>query len=93
MTFCKAANADPIRDFVSWAGTQRAAAQLIGVDESTMSLILAGKRKFQPAHAVSIEAVTGGLFRCNDLMPGIDFVRDDLGAIVGWIVTPESEAA
>lgn len=79
-----------IKDFVTWAGTQRAAAELIGMDESTMSLILAGKRNFLPQHATAIETATSGVFRCEDLIPAVNFVRDDLGAVVGWVTPAEA---
>lgn len=53
MTFCKAtAQMASFLDFVTWAETQRRAAEMIGLSESMVSLILSGKRPLQPEHAI-----------------------------------------
>jgi len=73
-------------DFVTWAETQRRAAALIGLSESMVSLILNGKRKLLPEHAVRIERATGGLYRADDLCKGVVFTRDADGGVTGWQV-------
>ena len=73
-------------DFVTWAGTQRNAASLIGLSESMVSLILNGKRSLLPEHAVRIERATEGLYRADDLCKGVTFTRNAAGQVTGWQV-------
>ena len=73
------------QDFIARAGTQRAAAEQIGIDESTISLILAGKRSLLPHHAIAVDRATDGLFRAETLRPDTTFLRDPEGRITGWI--------
>lgn len=73
-------------DFVTWAESQRRAADLIDLSESMVSLILSGKRNLQPDHAIRIERVTGGLYRADELLPEMEFTRNDAGEVTGWNV-------
>jgi DNA-binding transcriptional regulator YdaS (Cro superfamily) len=77
-------------DFVTWAETQRKAAEMMGLSESMVSLILNGKRPLQPDHAIRAERASGGLYRADDLLPGTDFIRDERGEVVGWQVKANS---
>lgn len=85
MTFRKVNDMDALADFIAHAGTQRAAAELVGIDESTISLILAGKRALLPRHAIAIDKATGGLFRAEALKPDTTFIRDADGRVTGWV--------
>jgi DNA-binding transcriptional regulator YdaS (Cro superfamily) len=71
-------------DFVTWAETQRRAAELIGLSESMVSLILNGKRPLLPDHAIRAERASNGLFRADDLLPEAQFTRDDSGEVTGY---------
>lgn len=73
-------------DFVAWAKTQRAAADFLGLSESMVSLIYKGHRPLQPEHAIRAERASNGLFRCDDLLPGVTFVRSAGG--IGWVEHP-----
>jgi DNA-binding transcriptional regulator YdaS (Cro superfamily) len=73
-------------DFVSWATTQRRAAELLGLSESMLSLIATGKRSLQPDHAIRAEQVSGGFFRADDLLPDTEFARNEKGEVIGWHV-------
>jgi len=75
-----------IHSFVTWAETQRRAAEMLGLSESMVSLIVNGKRNLLPEHAISAERASGGLFRADDFLPDTDFVRDEQGVVVGWQV-------
>ena len=59
-----------VRQFVAWAGTQRKAAELLGLDESMVSLLVAGKRNVTPAVALKAEQVSAGQFRKEVLVWG-----------------------
>jgi DNA-binding transcriptional regulator YdaS (Cro superfamily) len=76
-------------DFVAWAGSQRAAAEILGLHESTVSLIVNGKRELQPEHARMAEAKSGGVFRCEMLLPSVDFIREG-GEVVAYRVSLEA---
>lgn len=65
-------------------GTQRKAAELMGLDESMVSLFLSGARPFLPRHAISVEECSEGLFRADALLPDVTFIRAD-GKIVGHV--------
>lgn len=73
-------------DFVTWAESQRRAADLIGMSESMVSLILSGKRPLRPEHVIRVERVSNGLFRADDLLPDVAFTRDDDGGVQGYEV-------
>lgn len=75
---------------MAWAGSQRQAAEYLGLHESTVSLLLRGNRKFLPRHAVRAEQVSGGLFRADDLLPDTEFARNEKGEVVGWHVKASS---
>jgi DNA-binding transcriptional regulator YdaS (Cro superfamily) len=74
------------RDFVAWAGSQRQAAELLGLSDSMVSLILNGKRPLKPQHAIRAEQVSGGFFRADDLLPDTVFTRNEAGEAIGWHV-------
>lgn len=76
-------------DFVTWADTQRRAAEMIGLSESMVSLILSGKRALLPEHAIRAERASEGLYRADDLLPNTEFVRDARGDVTGWHVRAE----
>jgi DNA-binding transcriptional regulator YdaS (Cro superfamily) len=76
-------------EFVAWAGSQRAAADLLGLHESTVSLIVNGKRELQPEHARAAELRSGGVFRCEMLLPQVDFIREQ-GQVVAYRVSLEA---
>lgn len=71
-------------DFVTWAETQRRAAELLGLSESMVSLILSGKRNLLPEHAIRAERASGGLYRADDLLPDVQFTRDESGEVTGY---------
>lgn len=71
-------------DFVTWAETQRRAAEMIGLSESMVSLILSGKRPLLPEHAIRAERASSGLYRADDLLPEAEFVRSEAGEVVGY---------
>lgn len=73
-------------DFVTWAETQRRAAEMIGLSESMVSLILSGKRPLQPEHAIRAERASKGLYLADDLCKGVTFTRDADGGVTGWQV-------
>lgn len=77
-------------DFVTWADTQRRAAELIGLSESMVSLILSGKRSLLPDHAIRAERASDGLYRADDLLPDVEFVRDEGGTVTGWHVRAQA---
>lgn len=72
------------QDFVAWVGTQRQAAEMIGLSESMVSLILNGKRPLLPEHAIRAERASEGLFRADDLLPEAQFTRDEQGEVTGY---------
>ncbi|MDE2467400.1 MAG: hypothetical protein KGL35_01290 [Bradyrhizobium sp.] len=57
-----------LEDFISWAGTARRAAALIGVDETRLSKIRRGRAKRWAHEALAIERATSGRFRAADLL-------------------------
>jgi DNA-binding transcriptional regulator YdaS (Cro superfamily) len=77
---------DTFEDFVAWAGTQKQAGDLIGVNASMVSLILSGKRTLQPEHAIKAERASGGLYRADDMLPTIEFVRNARGEVDSYCV-------
>ena len=52
-----------IQDFFKWAGSQRKAAELLGVSEATISRMATGKQPISPSIAERVERITDGLFR------------------------------
>lgn len=52
-----------ISDFCAWLKSQRRAAELLGVSETTVSRMVNGHQPVTPAIAEQIERVSGGLFR------------------------------
>jgi DNA-binding transcriptional regulator YdaS (Cro superfamily) len=73
-------------DFVTWAETQRHAADLLDLSESMVSLIVNGKRPLLPDHAIRAERASGGLYRADELLPDTDFIRTESGDVIGWQV-------
>ena len=57
-----------LQDFVEWAGTQRKAAQLAGLHDSTFSRVLAGRVALTVAVAKRIEQATDGRYLAADLL-------------------------
>jgi DNA-binding transcriptional regulator YdaS (Cro superfamily) len=87
LTFRKAQIAmTGFQDFIAWAGSQRQAAEALGLSDSTVSLIASGKRALLPQHVVRAEQVSGGLFRAEDLLPNTEFTRNEKGEVIGWQV-------
>jgi DNA-binding transcriptional regulator YdaS (Cro superfamily) len=86
MTQSKVSSPGTFSDFVAWATSQRLAGERIGLSDSMVSLILAGKRPLLPEYAIRAEQVSEGLFRADDLRSDIEFHRDDSGRVVGHIV-------
>lgn len=72
-------------DFVTWAGTQKRAAELLDVSESLVSRILSGERALLPEHAVAVERVTDSLYRADELLPDVTFTRSG-GSVIGYSV-------
>jgi len=62
MTYSKAPN-QTFLSFIEWAGDQRKAANHLGVDESTVSLIATGKRPVSKRVAQMAEKASLGKFR------------------------------
>jgi DNA-binding transcriptional regulator YdaS (Cro superfamily) len=73
-------------DFVEWAKPRSNAAALLGMSESQLSLLLNGKRNLLPEHVIRAEKASSGLFRCEEMLPSVEFVRDDAGEVVGHVV-------
>lgn len=78
-------------DFVSWAGTQKHAAALIGLSDSMVSLILKGDRALLPEHAIAAERASGQLFRADDMLPAIEFQRDASGEITSYCIRVDAQ--
>ena len=57
-----------LNDFVGWAGTQRKAAELAGLHESSFSRILSGRTALTVAVAKRIEQATDGRYLAADLL-------------------------
>lgn len=71
-------------DFVTWAETQRRAAEMLELSESMVSLILSGKRPLLPEHAIRAERASGGVFKADDMLPEVIFTRDERGDVTGY---------
>lgn len=78
-------------DFVGWAKSQRAAAEMIGLHESTVSLILKGDRNLLPDHAIAADRASKGLFRADDMIQDIEFIRDEAGVIVSYCIRVDAK--
>lgn len=59
---------ETIKDFCKWAGSQRKAAQFLGLKEPHMSQIVNGKAPLTRELCERCETVSGGLFRKESLM-------------------------
>lgn len=81
---------DAFEDFVSWAGTQAKAGKLVGLSASMVSLILSGERTLQPEHAIAAERTSGGLYRADEMLPAVEFVRDADDQIVSYCIRVEA---
>jgi DNA-binding transcriptional regulator YdaS (Cro superfamily) len=55
-------------DFVAWAGSQRKAADLIGISRFRVCRILRGQMDLRPSEAARAEEASGGLFHRADLI-------------------------
>jgi DNA-binding transcriptional regulator YdaS (Cro superfamily) len=80
------------QNFVAWAETQRRAAEMIGLSESMVSLILSGKRNLLPEHAMRAERASGGLYRADRLLPDTDFIRNEADEVIAWQVRPRLDS-
>lgn len=58
------------QDLVKHFGTQKAAGEALGVDQSTVSGWVRGAFRMSPGIAVRAEKATDGLFSRRDLCPG-----------------------
>ena len=68
---------ETFRDFVTWAGSQRKAAELIGADKYRAHRLYHGTGKpLTPDEAIAIEAASGGVFRKEHLIFGIRPLAD-----------------
>ena len=54
---------ESIKDFCKWIGSQRRAADALGISESSVSRLVSGKLSVSPEIAERVEAVSHGLFR------------------------------
>lgn len=81
---------DAFEDFVSWAGTQAKAGKLVGLSASMVSLILSGERTLQPEHAIAAERASGGLYRADEMLPSVEFLRDEKGDIRSYCLRYEA---
>ena len=61
---------ETFKDFATWAGNQRKAAELIGIDKFRAHRLFHGK-PLTPEEATTIEAVSGGVFRKEHLIFGV----------------------
>lgn len=82
---------DRFPDFVAWAGTQKQAASLIGLSDSMVSLILKGERSLLPEHAIAAERASGRLFRADDILPDVEFMRDADGEITSYCIRVDAQ--
>ena len=73
-------------DFVQWAGTQKTAAEMIGLSDSMVSLILKGNRALLPEYAIAAERASGGIYRADEMRPDVEFIRDDEGEITSYCI-------
>lgn len=81
---------DTFADFVAWAGTQKQAGDRIGLSASMVSLVLSGERTLQPEHAIAAERASGGLYRADEMLPAVEFVRDADDQIVSYCIRVEA---
>lgn len=77
-------------DFVNWVGTQKAAAEKIGLSDSMVSLILKGDRALLPEYAIAAERASGGIYSASEMLPDIEFIRDADGAITSYCIRVEA---
>lgn len=61
---------DVFRNFVAWAGSQKRAAEFLGCNESTVSLIVSEKRGISPDMALRVESASKGLFKREAVLWG-----------------------
>lgn len=59
---------ESIRDFCIWMGSQKRAADALGVSESTISRVVSGVVRLPPEMAEKVEEVSHGLFRKERVM-------------------------
>lgn len=65
---CKNAGMDSFNDFCTWAGSQRRAAEMLGVSEATVSRWAARGCVPNVAAAEKVEQVTFGRFKWADML-------------------------
>ena len=59
---------ESINDFCKWVGTQRKAAEILSVSESTISRLVKGEIEVSKELAEKIEVVSHGVFRKERVM-------------------------
>ncbi len=90
MTQSKVSPMDTFADFVSWAGTQAQAGKMTGLSASMVSLILSGERTLQPERAIAAERASGGLYRADEMLPEVEFIRDADGQITSYCISTQA---
>lgn len=60
---CKNGRMQTFSDFCTWIGSQRRAADALGISESNVSRLVSGKLNVSPEIAERVEQVSHGLFR------------------------------
>jgi len=60
---CKNGGMESMKDFCQWIGSQRRAADALGISESNVSRLVSGKLNVSPEIAERVEVVSHGLFR------------------------------
>ncbi len=68
-----------LTNYLSAPGAKAALARLLGVAPVQVTHWSTGKRRVPAARCIDIERVTGGMVRCEELRPDMDwsFVRGD----------------
>lgn len=80
-------------DYVARVDGRREAARRLGVSVSLVGHILKGIRPITPEIARRVEVDSGGCFGCENLLPEVQFIRDDLGNVVGHVAPLTASAA
>ena len=62
-----------LTDYLSAPGSKAALARLLGVAPVQVTHWAAGKRRVPAARCIDIERVTGGLVKCEELRPDMDW--------------------
>jgi DNA-binding transcriptional regulator YdaS (Cro superfamily) len=81
----------PLQAAVDAAGGQAAAARLLGVSPSLVWQWLNDRRPLPPEYCPVLESKTG--IRCEALLPGMTWTRNQSGVVTGYHVPLNGEAA